>query len=110
MKRTALAILVFVLCSTSLWAQDTAQVNGTVTDASGAVLPGVEVTATQTATGLVRNVSCEGRTLEFRAEAFKIPNHVNPGLPDTSFSSATFGKILTAGDPRIMQIALKYVF
>src|SRR6185503_19690505 len=38
------------------WAQDTAQIGGTVTDASGAVLPGVEMTATQTATGLVRSV------------------------------------------------------
>ena len=36
------------------WAQSTAQVNGRVTDQSGAVLPGVEVTATQTATGLPR--------------------------------------------------------
>src|SRR4051812_4674338 len=32
----------------------TAELNGRVTDSSGAVLPGVTVTATQTATGLVR--------------------------------------------------------
>src|SRR5712692_3911811 len=38
------------------WAQVTAQISGTVRDVSGAVLPGVEVTATQTATGLVRTV------------------------------------------------------
>jgi hypothetical protein len=30
-----------------LWAQATAQISGTVTDSTGAVLPGVEVTATQ---------------------------------------------------------------
>ena len=42
------------LTSTALWAQSTAQVSGTVTDQTGAVLPGVEVTATQTATGLAR--------------------------------------------------------
>ena len=36
------------------WAQATAELNGRVTDSSGAVLPGVSVTATQTATGLVR--------------------------------------------------------
>jgi hypothetical protein len=52
----------------------------------------------------------ERHTLEFRAEAFNVPNHVNPGLPNTILSNATFGKILTAGDPRIMQMALKYQF
>jgi hypothetical protein len=36
------------------WAQATAQISGTVRDASGAVLPGVEVTATQTETGIAR--------------------------------------------------------
>ena len=52
----------------------------------------------------------ERQTLEFRAEAFNMPNHVNPGLPDVIFSSATFGKILTAGEPRVMQMAFKYLF
>src|SRR5947199_1701650 len=36
-------------------AQATAQIAGTVRDQSGAVLPGVEVTATQTETGTMRN-------------------------------------------------------
>jgi hypothetical protein len=40
-------------CSTA-WSQATAQISGTVRDQSGAVLPGVQVTATQTATGLER--------------------------------------------------------
>jgi hypothetical protein len=52
----------------------------------------------------------EKQTLEFRAEAFNMPNQVNPGPPDTILSNSTFGKILSAGDPRIMQIALKYLF
>ena len=38
------------------WTQSTAQMNGTVKDQSGAVLPGVEVTVTQTDTGLTRSV------------------------------------------------------
>src|SRR5712692_7867711 len=38
----------------SLWAQATAQISGTVRDQSGAVLPGVELTATQTGTGIAR--------------------------------------------------------
>src|SRR5215471_5214811 len=58
MKRIATyigsALLVSVLTCTGLWAQATAQISGTVKDPSGAVLPGVEVTATQTDTGIAR--------------------------------------------------------
>jgi len=45
-----------VLAGASAWAQATAQMTGTVRDASGAVLPGVTVTATQTNTGFTRTV------------------------------------------------------
>ena len=38
----------------------TAELNGRVTDSSGAVLPGVTVTATQTATGLERTAVTDG--------------------------------------------------
>jgi hypothetical protein len=38
-----------------VWAQATAQISGAVRDQSGAVLPGVEITVTQTGTGMVRN-------------------------------------------------------
>ncbi|MBI2150458.1 MAG: carboxypeptidase regulatory-like domain-containing protein [Acidobacteria bacterium] len=48
--------LILALGCAPLWAQGTAQISGTVADPSGARLPGVEVTATQTATGVVRNV------------------------------------------------------
>jgi hypothetical protein len=46
---------VLLLCSIA-WAQATAQLNGRVTDDSGAILPGVTVTATQTGTGFTRTV------------------------------------------------------
>jgi hypothetical protein len=52
----------------------------------------------------------EKQTLEFRADAFNLPNHTRLGAPTTNLSSNTFGKINTAADPRIMQFALKYVF
>jgi hypothetical protein len=55
-KTFFLAVLFSCLMSGALWAQTTAQISGTVKDASGAVLPGVEVTVTQTATGLMRTV------------------------------------------------------
>src|SRR4029450_8160021 len=46
--------LILFFVTAPAWAQATAELNGRVTDSSGAVLPGVTVTATQTATGLVR--------------------------------------------------------
>jgi hypothetical protein len=53
----SLVVIATVLSTAPAWAQGaTAELNGRVTDSSGAVLPGVSVTATQTATGLVRTV------------------------------------------------------
>ena len=58
MRRLTFVFLNFsiaaLLLSTHAWAQATAQISGTVKDPSGAVLPGVEITATQTETGIVR--------------------------------------------------------
>jgi hypothetical protein len=58
MKRTlftliAAAVIFAAMCDNT-WAQATAQISGTVKDQSGAVLPGVEITATQTETGAAR--------------------------------------------------------
>src|SRR6185436_7264350 len=47
-------LLIVLLSVTTAWAQDTAQINGTVKDQGGLALPGVTVTVTQTATGLSR--------------------------------------------------------
>jgi hypothetical protein len=64
----------------------------------------------------------ENQSVQFRAEAFNMANHVNfcaqaingiaapLSCPDTNFNSPTFGRLLTANDPRIMQMALKFVF
>src|SRR4029453_6439993 len=60
-----LCTLLLVLFNLSLvWGQgSTAQITGSVTDPTGAVLPGVEVTATQTGTGVSRSaVSNEAGT------------------------------------------------
>src|SRR5260370_11686603 len=58
MKRISITLFVVLLGSTmtcaAVWAQATAQISGTVKDQSGAVLPGVEITATQTGTGISR--------------------------------------------------------
>src|SRR4051812_28871347 len=52
--RMVLVLMGCVLSCASVWAQATAQISGTVKDQTGAVLPGVEVTATQTDTGIAR--------------------------------------------------------
>src|SRR4029077_13207667 len=60
----------------------------------------------------------ERQSVEFRWEVFNVPNRVNLGVPNTVLSSGTFGQITSdingsssqAGDPRIMQLALKYMF
>ncbi len=48
--------------------------------------------------------------IELRGEAFNVLNRLNPGAPTAALNSANFGKILSANDPRIMQVALKAVF
>jgi len=61
--------------------------------------------------GVVRTFKVrERQSIEFRAEAFNAPNHVNPGNPSTTLTDSSFGRILTAADPRIMQMAVKFVF
>src|SRR3954465_9152955 len=47
-------VLMCALACAPVWAQATAQISGTARDQSGAVLPGVEVTATHTDTGVAR--------------------------------------------------------
>ena len=52
----------------------------------------------------------ERQSIEFRAEAFNVPNLVNLGPPTLVLTNGNFGQILSASDPRIMQLALKYIF
>ena len=53
----------------------------------------------------------ESMSLEARGEAFNLTNSVRLNAPVTTRgSTATFGKILGAQDPRIMQVALKLLF
>src|SRR5438067_578949 len=54
-KSMLAAALFLSFGATMIWAQATAQISGSVKDQSGAVLPGVEVSATQTATGAKRS-------------------------------------------------------
>jgi hypothetical protein len=60
---------------------------------------------------LVRNVSFgDGPRLQLRAESFNVLNHPNFGLPVADLNSPNFGRILSAGPPRLMQFAVKVSF
>lgn len=52
----------------------------------------------------------ERHKLDFRAELFNIFNHTQFGFPSSVISSATFGRITSARDPRLVQLSLKYWF
>jgi len=47
---------------------------------------------------------------QFRAEFYNIFNNVNLGAPDAGLVDSNFGAISSAGDPRILQMALKVSF
>lgn len=48
--------------------------------------------------------------LAFRTDFFNVFNQVNLGNPNATLSSANFGRITSAGPPRILQFALKLLF
>jgi Carboxypeptidase regulatory-like domain len=54
----------------------------------------------------------ENRYFQFRAEIFNVFNRTNFSNPDGGYSDGptAFGKITSAGDPRLLQFALKYFF
>ncbi len=60
---------------------------------------------------LVKNaVIRERTTVQFRFETFNVLNRTNFGLPDNFVGSPTFGQILSAGNPRRLQVGLKLLF
>src|SRR5205807_1067218 len=63
-------LLIAMFSCAPAWAQGTAQISGSVKDQSGAVLPGVEITATQTDTGITR------ATVTNETGSYALPNLV----------------------------------
>src|SRR3989442_5728811 len=79
--RTLFVSLAVVLGCAAAWAQGTAELSGTVKDQSGAVLPGVEINATQTATGAKRS-SVTDETGNYVLQTLPIvPYMLEAGLP-----------------------------
>ncbi len=60
---------------------------------------------------LVRTFTISGELrFQFRAEAFNVANHPNFGLPVADLNSSNFGRILSAGPPRLLQFGFKLIF
>ena len=60
---------------------------------------------------LTRRVPMSGsRALELRAEVFNATNTPPLGAPNMTAGSAAFGTITSAGDPRVVQLAMKFLF
>ena len=60
---------------------------------------------------LVRRIPvASSQAIEVRVEVFNATNTPPLGAPNGVFGSPAFGTITSAGDPRVIQFALKYVF
>jgi hypothetical protein len=59
---------------------------------------------------ITRTFRLATNAVQFRWEVFNVANHANFNNPTSALNSTNFGRILTAGAPRIMQFALKYDF
>jgi hypothetical protein len=83
-----------------------ATISGTVTDASGSKMPGVDVAITNTGTGIVTNTTTKGEG------TFTVPN-LQPGNYEISASAKGFstllrkGIILTVGQELILNLSLQ---
>ena len=59
----------------------------------------------------VKNIRVmEGKEVQFRGELFNFLNHTNLRLPNSDISSPTFGEIHSDMGPRVIQVALKFLF
>jgi hypothetical protein len=52
----------------------------------------------------------ETQALHFRAEFFNVLNRANFNNPNATVTASTFGRVLSAADPRIIQFGLKFVY
>ena len=48
--------------------------------------------------------------VQFRFEAFNLFNRANFGAPSSGVNNVNFGRILSAADPRVLQLGLKLLF
>jgi hypothetical protein len=110
MKRVFRALfassLLVLLAAPSAWAQATAQINGTVVDSSGGVLPGATVTVIQTDTGFRREVVTD------ESGSYVMPNlPLGPYRLEVALAGfrtyAQTGIVLQVGDNPVIPVTLQ---
>src|SRR6266850_677591 len=99
-------LIALVGWSAVLWAQSTAQINGTIKDQTGAVLPGVEVTATQTTTGFTRSAVTD-ETGSYALTTLPVgPYRLEAALPGFR-SFVQTGIVLQVGSNPVINVSLQ---
>src|SRR5262245_12185125 len=99
-------LVLLVLNSTAVLAQETAQLSGTIADPSGALLPGAEITATNTATNTVR-MAISNETGSYVLPNLPLgPYTLEATLPGFS-TFAQRGIVLQVGDNKVINAVLQ---
>src|ERR1041385_9046690 len=101
---TSISLISFLTCA-SLWAQATAEMSGTIRDSSGAVLPGVQVTATQTDTGISRTAVSNETGSYVLSNLSPGPYRLEASLPGFRTYART-GIVLQVGSNPVMNISM----
>src|SRR5262245_33082111 len=99
-------LLLLVIAPGVVFAQSTAQISGSITDASGAILPGVEVTVTQTDTGSVRTAVTNETGAYVLANLPIGPYKVEAALPGFR-TYVQNGVVLQVGSSPVINIKLE---
>jgi hypothetical protein len=91
-SRALLVAAVSLLLATAAWAQSTnsADIRGTVTDSTGAVIPGVKVTLLNTETGVAMELTTNEAGIYDSVS-------IRPGKYRITFSKEGFGKLINDG-------------
>src|SRR5882762_9747108 len=98
--------ILYLMMPTAVRAQATAQISGTVRDASGAVLPGVQLTATQTDTGISR-MTVTNETGCYELPSMPVgPYRVEASLPGFRTFAQT-GIVLQVGSSSVIDVKME---
>ena len=89
-------ICISLMCCATVFAQQVAQISGSVTDQSGAVVPDVEVTVTQNDTGLKRTATSDSNGFyvipDLPLGALQ-PAGDKDGIPDVCLGQASYSRL-----------------
>ncbi len=99
------SVLMFLL-PVAMWAQDTATIVGTVTDSTGAIVPGAKVTVSNPDRGFVRDIASDSAG-EYTAARIPIGNYVVSAEVSGFKKLERTGISLSAGQTQRVDLALE---